>query len=177
MPTPICPRPIGLLALVPLALSPLPVHAQQVDRPGDTVQAIRELTAEIRSLRGAVERAAQTQVQQQVLGLYLTLQQSRVTQATMRLDTVRRELERATSRAHELADQASSFEAQLTIETDPDRRRALERAQAATKQETQRTNAQEQQIRNRESEAVQAAQTEDTRWAELASQLEMLLKK
>jgi hypothetical protein len=31
------------------------------------VQAIRELTAEVRSLRAAVERADQTQVQQQVL--------------------------------------------------------------------------------------------------------------
>jgi hypothetical protein len=176
MSTPICPRLVGLVAMTSFALSLVPVHAQEVDRSGNTVGAIRELTAEIRFLRAAVERASHEQLQQQVLGLYLTVQQSRVTQSAARLETVRRELESATSRAHELADQAASFETQLMVETDPDKRRGLEAAQAATKQETQRIKAHEQQVRNRESEAVQAAQTEDTRWAELTSQLEQLLK-
>ena len=112
-----------------------------------------------------------------MLGLYLTLQQSRVTQATMRLDTARRELEGVTVRADELAGPAASIDEQLIVETAPDERRQLEAAGAATKQETQRIKAQEQQIRNLESEAFQATQTEETRWAELASQLEQLLTK
>jgi hypothetical protein len=170
-------NPITLLVLMSLAWGPASAYAQDTNRNGDTVQAIRELTAEVRSLRAAVERAAQTQVQQQVLGLYLTLQQGRVTQATMRLDTVRRELEGVTSRADELAAEAARLEEQLIVETAADKRRELEAAGAATKQETRRIKAQEQQIRNRESEAFQAAQTEETRWAELASQLEQLLKK
>jgi hypothetical protein len=170
-------NPIRVFVLMSLVWGPASAYAQETNRNGDTVQAIRELTAEIRSLRAAVERAAQTQVQQQVLGLYLTLQQGRVTQATMRLDAVRRELEGVTSRADELASQATSLEEQLSVETAPDRRRQLEDAGAATKQETRRIKAQEQHVRNRESEAFQAAQTEETRWAELASQLEQLLKK
>jgi hypothetical protein len=95
----------------------------------------------------------------------------------MRLDTVRRELEGVTSRVDELAAEAARLEEQLIVETAADKRRELEAAGAATKQETRRIKAQEQQIRNRESEAFQAAQTEETRWAELASQLEQLLKK
>jgi hypothetical protein len=170
-------NPITLLVLMSLAWGPASAYAQDTNRNGDTVQAIRELTAEVRSLRAAVERAAQTQVQQQVLELYLTLQQGRVTQATMRLDTVRRELEGATSRADELAGEAARLDEQSIVETAPDKRRQLEAAGAATKQETRRIKAQEQQIRNRESEAFQAAQTEETRWAELSSQLEQLLKK
>ena len=90
---------------------------------------------------------------------------------------MRRELEGVTSRAEELAGQAASLEEQLIVETAPDKHRELEAAGAATKQETRRIKAQEQQVRNRESEAFQAAQTEETRWAELASQLEQLLKK
>jgi hypothetical protein len=170
-------NPITLLVLMSLAWGPASAYAQDTNRNGDTVQAIRELTAEVRSLRAAVERADQTQVQQQVLGLYLTLQQGRVTQATMRLDTVRRELEGVTSRVDELAAEAARLEEQLIVETAADKRRELEAAGAATKQETRRIKAQEQQIRNRESEAFQAAQTEETRWAELSSQLEQLLKK
>jgi hypothetical protein len=170
-------NPITLLVLMSLAWGPASAYAQDTNRNGDTVQAIRELTAEVRSLRAAVERAAQTQVQQQVLELYLTLQQGRVTQATMRLDTVRRELEGVTSRVDELAAEAARLEEQLIVETAADKRRELEAAGAATKQETRRIKAQEQQIRNRESEAFQSAQTEETRWAELASQLEQLLKK
>jgi hypothetical protein len=170
-------NPITLLVLMSLAWGPASAYAQDTNRNGDTVQAIRELTAEVRSRRAAVERAAQTQVPQQVLGLYLTLQQGRVTQATMRLDTVRRELEGVTSRVDELAAEAARLEEQLIVETAADKRRELEAAGAATKQETRRIKAQEQQIRNRESEAFQAAQTEETRWAELSSQLEQLLKK
>jgi hypothetical protein len=170
-------NPITLSVLMSLVWGPASAYAQDTNRNGDTVQAIRELTAEVRSLRAAVERADQTQVQQQVLGLYLTLQQGRVTQATMRLDTVRRELEGVTSRVDELAAEAARLEEQLIVETAADKRRELEAAGAATKQETRRIKAQEQQIRNRESEAFQAAQTEETRWAELSSQLEQLLKK
>ena len=80
-------NPVTLFVLMSLVRGPASAYAQETNRNGDTVRAIRELTAEIRSLRAAVERAAQTQVQQQVVGLYLSLQQGRVTQATMRLDT------------------------------------------------------------------------------------------
>jgi DNA integrity scanning protein DisA with diadenylate cyclase activity len=173
----ICAHSIRLFALLSVALSSSAVHAQQTDRSGDTVQAIRELTAEIRSLRTAVEHAAQTQLQQHVLELYMTLQQSRVTQATTRLETVRRELERVTLHANELGDQAASVESQLMAEADPDKRRELELAQKATKQEIQRNKAQEQLVRTHESEAFQAAQAEESRWADLASQLEQLAKK
>jgi hypothetical protein len=60
-------NPITLLVLMSLAWGPASAYAQDTNRNGDTVQAIRELTAEVRSLRAAVERADQTQVQQQVL--------------------------------------------------------------------------------------------------------------
>ena len=95
----------------------------------------------------------------------------------MQLQTVRRELDGATSRAHDLADQAASVETQWMAATDPDRRRELEHARAATKQDAQRWKVQEQQAQNRESEALQAAQTEEARWGELVSQLEQLLPK
>jgi hypothetical protein len=174
-----CSWGIGTAVSVGLAVmaGAVSVHAQESAQGPETVRAIKELTGEIRSLRTAIEHGAESQLQGQILGLYLNLQQNRVTQATARLDEVRRELEGVMARAREMAQEATSLEARLAEETDATKRRDIERAQVGTKQESERAAAQEQRVRNRETEVYQALQTEEARWTELISRLEQLLKK
>jgi hypothetical protein len=143
----------------------------------DTVKAIRELTGEVRSLRVAIERTAESQLQGQILGLYLSLQQNRVTHATSRLDAVRRELDTITTNARELTQNAAALDTALSQEADPAKRQQLEQQIRDQKVELERMAAQEQQLRAREGEADQATQTEEARWTELISRLEQLLKK
>jgi hypothetical protein len=153
------------------------VSAQESGQGRDTARAIQELTAEIRGLRAAVTRSAETQLQGQVLGLYLTLQQARVLQATARLDTIRREIEGTGNQARVFADEVVALDARVSEESDPERRRVLEAQMRASKQQSERFAAQEQALRNREGEIIQAAQTEEARWNELIARLEQLLKK
>jgi hypothetical protein len=153
-----------------------PLRAQS-PQATDTAIAIRELTVEIRTLRSAIERTSESQLQSQVLGLYLNLQQNRVAQATARHDGFMRELEGLTNRDRELAQAAATGDLALTQETDPAKRRAMEQEQRAMKEEAERVSVQLQQVRTREAEASQSAQTEEARWTELISRLEQLLKK
>jgi hypothetical protein len=172
-----CSRLICAAASVTVALmtATIPAHAQET--AGDTARAIKELTTEVRGLRAVIEHSAQSQLQSQVLGLYLNLQQNRVTQATARMDDVRRELEGVSGRTRELAQQATALEGRLAEEADPVKRREIERAQAATKQEAEGAAAHEQQVKQREIDAYQVVQTEEARWTDLISRLEQLLKK
>lgn len=162
-------------ALVTIAAAS--VFAQEPAPSGDIVKAIKELTGEVRSLRAAIERTSENQLQSQVLGLYLNLQLSRVSQATERLEGFRRELDGLTNAERENAQNAAANDLALTQETDPAKRREFEAAVRAMKQEGERVAAQLQQVRNREAEAYQAEQAEEARWTELIAKLEQLLKK
>jgi hypothetical protein len=144
---------------------------------GDTAKAIRELTSEVRGLRTAIERTSESQLQSQILGLYLNLQQNRLMNATARLDAVRRELEALGNSTRELTQNVGVMEAALPQETDPVRRRALEQQLRDQKQELERLAAQEEQIKARETEAYQSSQSEEARWTDLINRLEQLLKK
>jgi flagellar biosynthesis GTPase FlhF len=168
---------IALSATLIALACDLPVGAQDPAQGGDTAKAIRELTGEVRSLRAAIEHTSETQLQGQILGLYLSLQQNRVSQAIARLDNVRRELEALGNGARELTQNAAAMEAALAQETDPAQRKAIEEQLRAQKQELERMTAQEQQVRAREAEADQSSQTEEARWTDLISRLEQLLKK
>jgi hypothetical protein len=164
-------------AVLTIVATAAPLWAQESMQAADTVKAIRELTGEVRSLRVAIERTAESQLQGQILGLYLSLQQNRVTHATSRLDAVRRELDTITTNARELTQNAAALDTALSQEADPAKRQQLEQQIRDQKVELERMAAQEQQLRAREGEADQATQTEEARWTELISRLEQLLKK
>src|SRR6187455_1271305 len=77
------------------------VFGQSRGEPGDGSMAA--LTAEVRELRMAVQQLAQTQSQTQALGVYLSVQQSRVLQVSSQLDSVRKDLDTTAFQATELA--------------------------------------------------------------------------
>ncbi len=162
---------------IALVLGVASAFAQEASQAGDTAKALKELTTEIRTLRTTIERTSESQLQGQILGLYLSLQQNRVTQATARLDAVRREVEGVTNQARATAEQVAEMEAALLQETDPAKRRVFEQQQRDVKQQAAQITAMEQQVRARESDAYQASQAEEQRWNELIARLEQLLKK
>ena len=86
------------------------------------------LTSEIRELRLAVQQLAQTQSQTQALGVYLSVQQSRLVQTASRLDSARHELEEATDRSSDLAASLADIEEQLPRIADASERNALQAA-------------------------------------------------
>ena len=135
------------------------------------------LTAEVRELRLAVQQLAQTQSQTQALGVYLSVQQSRLLQVSSQLDSARKELDTVAGRSNELATRLADLEEELPRVSDPTQRNAIQGASREMKRERALASAQEEQARNRELELSQALQAEESRWSALLTRLEALIQR
>jgi chromosome segregation ATPase len=153
------------------------VMAQGAAVPAEPAAALKDLTAEVRRLRVAVEEATRAQAQTQALGVYLTVEQGRIVQAASRVESARREIEDLQAVSRRLTADVAALESALSRETDPEKRRMMEMQQRVTKQELDEASSREQQIRSREAEATQALQVEEARWSDLISTLEAIIKK
>lgn len=166
-------RTLTLLA-VAISVGATVVLAQGRE-PADGTMA--GLTAEVRELRLAVQQLAQTQSQTQALGVYLSVQQSRVLQVSSQLDVARRELDTTASAAADVAAKLADLEEQLPRVSDPGERNAIQGASREMRREQSLLTAREQQARNRELELSQSLQTEESRWSTLISRLEALTQR
>ncbi len=163
------------VVLVLAAGSAAVVLAQEKnDAPNGSLAA---LTAEIRQLRVAVEESTRSQTQTQALGVYLSVQQSRILQAATRLESARKELDAVSLRSREIASQLENFQGEIVRVTEPQRRAQLEDANQQLKFEQRRVVEQEQQARAREAELSQALQVEESRWTDLITRLEQLIRR
>jgi hypothetical protein len=139
--------------------------------------SLAALTAEIRQLRVAVEESTRSQTQTQALGVYLSVQQSRILQGATRLESARKELDAVSLRSREIASQLENFQGEIIRVTEPQRRAQLEDANQQLKSEQRRVAEQEQQARAREAELSLALQVEESRWTDLITRLEQLIRK
>lgn len=139
--------------------------------------SLASLTAEVHALRLAVEESTRSQTQTQALAVYLSAAQSRLVQVAGRLDAVRSELNAARAHSRELADSLANVQTQLAGNPQPEMRVQMQEMSRVLKQQADRASEQEQVISTRESELNQALQTEESRWADLISRLEQLIKK
>jgi hypothetical protein len=163
------------LLVVTIGVGATVVVAQGRGEPADGTMA--GLTAEVRELRLAVQQLAHTQSQTQALGVYLSVQQSRVLQVSSQLDAARTDLEGATLRTSELAAKLADLEEELPRASDATQRNALQDGIRGLRREHTSMSAQEQQARNRELELSQSLQTEESRWSALISRLEALTQR
>lgn len=124
-----------------------------------------------------MEESTRSQTQSQALAVYLSAAQSRLVQVAGRLDAVRSELNAARAHSRELADSLANVQTQLAGNPQPEMRVQMQEMSRVLKQQADRASEQEQVIRTRESELNQALQTEESRWADLISRLEQLIKK
>src|SRR6187401_2394334 len=139
--------------------------------------SLAALTAEIRQLRVAVEESTRSQTQTQALGVYLSVQQSRILQGATRLESARKELDALSLRSREIASQLENFQGEIIRVTEPQRRAQLEDANQQLKSEQRHVVEQEQQARAREAELSQALQVEESRWTDLITRLEQLIRR
>lgn len=124
-----------------------------------------------------MEESTRSQTQSQALAVYLSAAQSRLVQVAGRLDAVRSELNAARAHSRELADSLANVQTQLAGNPQPEMRVQMQEMSRVLKQQADRASEQEQVISTRESELNQALQTEESRWADLISRLEQLIKK
>lgn len=143
----------------------------------DAATSLVPLTSELRQLRVAVEELTRSQTQTQALGVYLSVQQSRILQVSTQLDSARKDLETATTRFQDITGRLANANDELPQVTDPERRTQLEGGIRQLKHEQGTVRLQEQQARTRESELFQALQLEEARWTDLISRLEQLTKR
>jgi uncharacterized coiled-coil protein SlyX len=164
--------------LVPLAMlfaagSAIAWAQARSDEPG----SMTALIAEVRQLRLAVEESSRQQAQIQGLSVYLSAQQSRLTQIGAQLDAVRNELANATARAQEVANLLSGAQTEATrASTAEEREQATEMARMFKKQAAEAAER-ERQIRERELALAQTLQNEEGRWVELVTRLEQSVKR
>jgi seryl-tRNA synthetase len=153
------------------------VLAQSKTDGTETPGSFAALASELRQLRMAVEELTRSQTQTQALGVYLSVQQSRILQVVTRLDSTRKDLEAATIRSRELGSKLANFEEDLPRVTEPRIRTEVEGMIRVLKREQASVALQEEQIRSREGELSQMLQLEESRWSDLISRLDQLTKR
>jgi chromosome segregation ATPase len=167
----------GSVFLTVLALSVGVVWAQGRSDGTDASGSLAALTTEVRQLRIAVQELARSQTQSQALGVYLSVQQNRLTQAAAQLDAARKDVEGSTLRLGELSSKAGELELALQRTVAPQEREAIEQMTGVTKREQSSAARQAQQAQTRYDELSQSVQLEESRWSDLVSRLEQLLKR
>lgn len=141
------------------------------------MKALRELVAEVRSLRATIEQYANAQIQAQAVGELLSVQQRRVADVTMRLDQMCRELDGIGSESRQLSAQASDLEESLRVASDPKLRMETEMQQRALKQELERHIEQEQTLRSRETDLMNSLVVEEAKWNDLVERMNQWLRR
>jgi len=151
------------------------VHAQD-KAVSPTADPLAALTAEVRQLRLAIEKATQVQTQIQGLSVYLSAQQSRLIQVSGRLDVARGELDRVALNVRDLTNKLVALSVPPNQPVAPEMRIAIEQQTTAFKNELKLASEHEAQLRARESATASELQTELARWTDLISRLEQLIR-
>jgi hypothetical protein len=168
---------VSLIAGFVSALAGVVVLGQGTSDTLDFNTGFKGLIVEVRELRKEIEESTRAQTQTQALGVYLSVQQSRIMQVATRLEVDRKELEGAEARSRQLTNEKANLEVALSREMDLERRRGLEMQYRDTNQELEAATFRERQVRTREAQESEALQVEDARWNELISRLEQIIKK
>jgi hypothetical protein len=162
---------VGLIIGV-VAACAWPVLAQSGGAGGtDTLSA---LLVEVRALRVAMERAATTTPEIQLLAARLSVQNERLARATRQADDARQELEQILSQSAALTARGGALEEIVARQTDPARQRDMKQEQAAVKMQLDEHAGQELRLRAREAELANLAAAEQTQWTELNRRIDQL---
>ena len=138
------------------------------------VDPLPALLSEVHALRIAMEQQAAIGPRLQMTLARLNIEEQRVSQLTTQLDTVRQQLSGTDSVVKRTSDELNDIERALAVETDPARRRELEKGQRDLQIALRANNTSLQELHTRENEAAQALGTEQARWFELNGKLDEL---
>lgn len=158
-----------VVAIAIVAAFAPPVLGQSAGGGTDTLSA---LLVEVRALRVAMERAASTTPQIQLLAARLTVQNERLARVSRDADAAHQELERLESESAALSTRAAQLEEMLGRETDPARVRELKSELIGVKAQLEDHAAQETHLRARDVELANLAAVEQAQWVELNRRLD-----
>lgn len=161
-----------LLAAALAVTAAWPVIAQTSG--GGSPDTLSALLVEVRALRVAMERAASTTPQIQLLAARLTVQNERLSRASRDADAAHQELDRVLAETSSLTTRAVQMEEMLSRETDPQRVRDLKSDQQGIKAMLEERSGQEARIRARDNELANEVAVEQAQWAELNRRLDEL---
>jgi chromosome segregation ATPase len=148
------------------------VSASAQSGPPDTLSA---LLAEVRQLRIAMERAATTTPQIQLLGSRLSVQSDRLARANHDHETVKQELDEISAASAQLAVQMPDLDARATQAWSQEQQRVLAQEQlAGARDRLADLTTREQRLRVREAELAAAAAAEQNQWSDLNRRLDDL---
>ena len=167
---------LGIAACITVAVLGAGAVLMAQGASGSSGGSLSEVSAELRQLRLAIEEATRRQTQTQAMGVYLSVQQSRLLQVSARLDAARRELDTATGRSRDIATELSNTEDALARGAKPELKSQYEMHARNLRQEMEKASVQLQQAQMRETELSQMLQSEEARWTDLITKLEALIK-
>jgi len=166
------------VALVVVASVGLSLAARAVVRAAPQTapssDPMNALLSEVHALSLAMEQSASIAPRVQLTLARLNIEEQRIAQLAAQLDQVRRELSGAALASKGSSDHLAEVERSLQTTTDDKMRKELESAQLVYKRELSQHSFQEQQLRTRESEAMQMLATEQARWIDLNARLDEL---
>jgi len=165
---------IGLAVIVLTGAAWVTARAQ-APMPASTGQ-MAELISEVKLMRAALQEMASGQSQMQALGIQISAQQSRVTQASASLDAATTQLMASTSRGKDVARELAATQAQLTRTTDITQRAPLEQRVAGLKQLLADLAAEESQIQTRVYRLQSTLNQEESRWQQLSGRLDAMVR-
>jgi hypothetical protein len=144
----------------------------------DCGAGLTAVAAELKLLRSTAEKASESQIQVQAIGIYLANEQARLAQMTSRLDSIRHELDAASAEMTAASTQASGMEKRLQDTTLPSEFRSqLEAGFRSTKQEADLRTEKVNQLRLREADALQALRGDQDQWAAMVARLQQIVGK
>src|SRR5688572_476593 len=165
------------VGVVVLACGFAVVGADQGRGADPSLGPMSELTSEVRLLRQAVEKAAQTQAQVQAMAVYLSAQQNRLNQTASRTDALHRELATITDKRAQLSQQIGELQEALAgALRDENDRKAIEGGVASRKRELAQAFAAENEFRSRVAGADAHLQADLAQWTEMITRLEQLTR-
>lgn len=162
-----------LLAILFAAGSAIAWAQARSEEPG----SMAALITEVRQLRLAVEASSRQQAQIQGLSVYLSAQQSRLTQIGAQLDAARNDLIGATASAQQFANLLSGAQTEVARASTAEEREQTTDMIRMFKQQAAQAAERERQIRERELALTQALQSEEARWVELVTRLEQSVRR
>ena len=109
--------------------------------------------------------------------MYLSAQQSRLVQITTRLDTLRAEINGAALQTQAVSRLLATAETAQSQPMSPEERAESSDMMRWFKEQVDQAKHREQQLRQRETELLQAYQVEENRWNDLIAQLDRLVRR
>jgi seryl-tRNA synthetase len=155
-----------------LALSARGATGRQA--PSSGPDPIPALLAEVHALRLAMEQSAAVTPRVQLTLARLNIEEQRISQLAAQLDRARQDLTQARLQSQKWSEELAEVDKRLPTESDEKVRRGLEMEMADLKLQIKGHTALEEQLRMREGDAIQALNTEQSRWIDLNSRLDEL---